>query len=147
MQVYSEPCVHSIFSIALPCLVILHGNAYPSGDMWEHILPAATRLVRVYKEPRSEINNNTIKHVENQADIARIEVLIGMLDFWFLPTSTDFADLLVPRLRNYPRLFLCFYSLDFIPITKETSTTPSRSGNRHPKINRTFSILEWLIIL
>ena len=70
---------YSIFTIGKPCLVLLHGNVYPNGTMWEHILPAATRLVRVHKEPQREINGNKIEHIQNQADIGRIEILIGVL--------------------------------------------------------------------
>ena len=39
-------------------------------------MPFASRLVYIPKSPQTRIQNKTIVHVENQADIARLEVLL-----------------------------------------------------------------------
>ena len=58
--------------------MLFHGDAAPSGLLWENILPAATNLVRVWKSAQTEVNGTKIENVQNQADIGRIEILLGM---------------------------------------------------------------------
>jgi len=69
--------LYSIFTIAKPALVVLHSDFAPRGQRWEAILPVATYMVRVHKNPtRTTLNGKPIKEVQNMADIGRIEVLL-----------------------------------------------------------------------
>ena len=66
-----------MLTVAKPCLFILHGNVEHTGDLWNTMLPLATNVVRVHKEPTTHIKGRKIQHVQNMADIGRIEILLG----------------------------------------------------------------------
>ena len=74
--VLSEPS--SILTVLKPCLIILHGNVKYTGNYWDVMLPLATNVVYVHKEPQTTtISGRKIFHIQNQADIGRIQILLG----------------------------------------------------------------------
>ncbi|XP_012934984.1 uncharacterized protein LOC106011108 [Aplysia californica] len=66
---------YSIFTVAKPCLVLLHSDVELEGPNWDIMAPSATNLVRVHRKPLDYINKRKIKFVQTKADLARIDVL------------------------------------------------------------------------
>ena len=72
---------YSVFAILKPCLVLVHGVPFTPGPLYDALVPFATNLVYLPKEPQTFVQHIDgfrlkIKHVANQADIGRLEALV-----------------------------------------------------------------------
>ena len=79
LDLRSKIGLYSLLTMAEPCLIVLHGNVEMPGPLWNKILPLATNVVRVHKNPQTHISGRRIVQVQNQADIGRIEILLGKI--------------------------------------------------------------------
>ena len=60
-----------------PCLILIHGDAVPTGQYWRAILHLVRNIVHVRYEKPTEIFGRAIKHLAHSSDVARLRILSG----------------------------------------------------------------------
>lgn len=67
----------SVATFQCPSLIMIHGNAVPSGEWWRKTLTEIPNIYHIYRERPSSVNGINFAVVEHASDLVRIDVLRG----------------------------------------------------------------------
>lgn len=90
----------SVVRFVRPCVILIHGDALPTGDYWTYILNLSPNIVHVRRDPPQFIFGEKISYKEHASDIMRIEALL-LYGGIYLDTDTVIVQSLKP-FREFP---------------------------------------------
>ncbi|XP_060604137.1 uncharacterized protein LOC132756992 [Ruditapes philippinarum] len=93
-------CFISVIRFVRPCVILIHGDALPSGPFWNKMLKLSPNIIHVRQQPPNNIFGKAILYKEHTGDFMRIEALI-LYGGIYLDTDTVIVKSLEP-LRKYP---------------------------------------------
>uniref|UniRef100_H2Y704 Alpha-1,4-N-acetylglucosaminyltransferase n=1 Tax=Ciona savignyi TaxID=51511 RepID=H2Y704_CIOSA len=76
-MVHNYMSILSVYEYHIPDLIIFHTNCEPNGTYWEALKTTIdSRMKIVKRSPPTSIWGHTVKKVEHQSDVARLEILL-----------------------------------------------------------------------